>query len=245
MKKYAVITCLNGLRSGNLYEQMIAIFGQKNQHWDVIDPRDANFLDKALDYDGHVISGGPMSVVDDADHPMMKNLTAFVQTAAQRGAQGHSIPVIGLCLGAQLIATAMGGTVGRNPSGLFKLGVDRLEWNAAGCSALGVSIDEKNPTIVIESHGECVTNLPVGTVELASSRGAKHEVFLTNGQFLGIQGHPEVSMDYMRSRFMVYHRNEFNDAQWAVVEQETSQTPTPGLVIDLGRRLLSAGRLPA
>jgi GMP synthase (glutamine-hydrolysing) len=82
-------------------------------------------------------------------------------------------------------------------------------------------------------------------VELASSNTNTHEVFLVNGQFLAIQGHPEADIAYLRKRFMVYHRARFDDAQWALIEQEARQTSDPSRVIALGRRLLNAGRLAA
>ncbi|MDR2852253.1 MAG: type 1 glutamine amidotransferase [Burkholderiaceae bacterium] len=241
MKKYAVISCLGDLGGAQWHERMISAFAQSGQTWEVIRPAAAGFIEKAFEYSGHVISGGPMSVVDDAGQPAMKNLLAFVRAAAQRG----NVPVVGLCLGAQIIAVALGGTVGKNPSGRFKLGVDRLQWRPQARALLGEPIDTAAATLLVQSHGECVLTLPAGAVALASSRTIAHEVFLIQGQFLGIQGHPEADIETLRKTFMVYHRARFNEAQWTIVEQEAQQIPDPSRVIALGRRLLNAGRLPA
>lgn len=66
-----------------------------------------------------------------------------------------------------------------------------------------------------------------------------------NGQFLGIQGHPEVDRQFLQQKFMAYHRALFDDDEWVRVQQESQQALYPERVIALGRRLLDAGRLPA
>ncbi|WP_284454468.1 type 1 glutamine amidotransferase [Cupriavidus campinensis] len=240
MKKYAVIWCSDASGDLELQEKMISAFGRENEEWEIIQPVENDFLEKAFDYSGHVISGSPKSVIDDARTPLVSNLLAFLRGAAQRG-EG---PVVGLCFGAQAIAAALGGQVGRNPSGRFKLGVDRLEWSNEAQVLFGPQVGA-GPTVLVQSHGECVTTLPPGGVQLASSQTIPHEVFLVNGQFLGIQGHPEVDRQFLQQKFMAYHRALFDDDEWVRVQQESQQALDPERVIALGRRLLDAGRLPA
>jgi len=218
---------------------MISAFGRENERWDVLNPVKDDFLERAFDYSGHVISGSPKSVVDDADAPLVTNLLEFLRAAAQRG----DVPVVGLCFGSQAIAAALGGRVDRNPSGRFKLGVDRLEWSAEAQALFGSEMDG-GPTVLVQSHGECVASLPPGGVCLASSETIPHEVFVVDGRFLGIQGHPEVDGQFLRQKFMVYHRPLFDDAQWERVQRESEQALDAGRVIALGRRLLDAGWLP-
>lgn len=239
-KKYAVLWCTEVPGDEILQEKMIATFGRAGEQWDVLEPARDGFLERAMGYDGYVISGSPMSVVDDADSLLVSNLLAFLRGAAQRG-EG---PVVGLCFGAQAIAAALGGQVGRNPSGRFKLGVDRLEWSNEAQVLFGPQVGA-GPTVLVQSHGECVTTLPPGGVQLASSQTIPHEVFLVNGQFLGIQGHPEVDRQFLQQKFMAYHRALFDDDEWVRVQQESQQALDPERVIALGRRLLDAGRLPA
>nr|ACO92657.1 amino group transfer protein [Burkholderia sp. JS667] len=239
MKKYAVIWCSEVSDDVELQEKMISAFGRKGEQWDILHPAREGFLERAFDYAGHVISGSPKSVVDDADTPLVRNLLALLRAAAQRG----GVPVVGLCFGSQAIAAALGGEVQRNPSGEFKLGVDRLDWSAQALALFGPQI-ASGPTVLVQSHGECVARLPAGGAALASSQTISHEVFLVDGQFLGIQGHPEVDRQFLRQKFMAYHRALFDDAQWERVQQEAQQTLHPALVIALGRRLLDEGRLP-
>ncbi|WP_299146809.1 type 1 glutamine amidotransferase [uncultured Comamonas sp.] len=219
--------------------KIISTFGRKDEQWDVLHPARDNFLEQAAGYAGYVISGSPQSVVDDAQTPLVRNLIAFLQAQAQRG----DAPVVGLCFGSQAIAAALGGQVGKNPSGRFKLGVDQLQWGAQAQALIGAQ-GGGGPTSLVQSHGECVTRLPSEAVALASSATIAHEVFLVDGRFLGIQGHPEVDRRFLQEKFMAYHRALFDDEQWVCVQEESRQPLDADRVIALGRRLLDAGRLP-
>jgi GMP synthase (glutamine-hydrolysing) len=239
MKKYAVISCIRPPGTAELQKRIVSIFGRADERWDVLDPVDPDFPERVFGYSGYVISGSPQSVIDDAGTPLVSKLLAFLRAAAQRG----DVPVVGLCFGSQAIAAALGGQVGRNPSGRFKLGVERLQWNDSARSLFGPTVDD-DPTVLVQSHGECVVSLPTGGVGLASSDTAAHEVFLVNdGQFLGIQGHPEVDRAFLQQTFMAYHRALFDDTQWALVQRESEQALHPERVIALGRRLLDGERL--
>ncbi|WP_200821297.1 type 1 glutamine amidotransferase [Oceanicoccus sp. KOV_DT_Chl] len=57
-----------------------------------------------------IIMGGPMSVNDEEQYPWLGNEKTFIQQAIDSG-----IPVLGICLGAQLIASAMGAKIFANP----------------------------------------------------------------------------------------------------------------------------------
>ncbi|MBB5542438.1 type 1 glutamine amidotransferase [Paraburkholderia fungorum] len=238
MKKYAVIWCTNFPEDEPLKARMIAAFSRENEQWDLLRPESDDFLERVFNYAGHVISGSPQSVVDDADTPLVRNLLEFIRAADSRG----DIPVIGLCFGSQAIAAALGGRVERNPSGRFKLGVDRLNWSEEAHALLGDSIAAV-PSVLVQSHGECVASLPPDSVHLASSETILNEVFLVKDQFLGIQGHPEVDSLFLQQKFMVYHRSLFDEVQWERVECESKQPLEPARVIALGRRLLDEGRL--
>lgn len=238
MKKFAIVWCVQGTGDDVLQSRMVSEFGKEGETWDILRPEDADFLERVFDYSGCIISGSPKSVVDDMQDPMVKNLLAFIRTAHEK----TDMAVIGLCFGSQAIAAALGGRVGRNPSGQFKLGVDPLHWTEAARERLGTALGQA-PTVVVESHGECVTALPAQGVCLASSATCPNEVFVVDGRFLGIQGHPEADREFLQQKFMAYHRSFFDDAQWARVEWESRQALSPEPVIALGRRLLEEGRL--
>lgn len=238
MRKFAVIWCDENARS-ELKESTVSAFSRPGEEWFILDPTADDFLDRSRECSGFIVSGSPRSVVHDADTIFVKSLLFFISTIAQRG----DTPIVGLCFGAQAIAAATGGGVGKNPSNQFRLGVERIEWSEAAAELLG-SIAVSRPTYLIQSHGECITTLPPGGINLASSATTQHEIFLLNDRILGIQGHPEFSHEILQTHFIPFHRSFFNEEQWERVKEESNQAPSPGEVIRLVRSLLDGGLLP-
>ena len=133
MKKFALIWCSDNM----LLEYRDYMLGQLSDdtgQWDVLSPADPNFAEQVKDYDGYVISGSEKSVVDDLDAPLTQRLFAFIRDVRATSAA----PVVGICFGAQALAAALDGRVGRNESGQFRLGVESLKW-------LSPSITRPNP----------------------------------------------------------------------------------------------------
>ena len=139
------------------------------------------------------------------------------------------------------VLTALGGKVGRNPEGGFRLGVEALDWSPGADPLRWPELGKE--AVLVESHGECVSTLPANTTVLASSKTIAHEVFLTGDRFLGIQGHPEMSIRDLQEGFMPLHRAEFSPERWRDVEQECDLTLRREGLVALGRRLLAQGRL--
>jgi len=105
-----------------------------------------------------VFMGGPMSVNDTHDHPGLVHEVAWLRDAAAR-----DLPVLGVCLGAQLLAAALGSRVG--PGARKELGVAPIRIHADDDPIAG----ELAPTCrVLHWHGE-VFDLPDGATLLASS----------------------------------------------------------------------------
>lgn len=238
MRKFAVIWCDEHTRK-ELKKRTLSAFRRPGEDWFILDPTADDFLERTKECSGFIISGSPRSVVEDADSTLVTSLLNFIRTTVER----TCIPIVGLCFGAQAIAAAMGGRVGRNPSSQFKLGVERLAWSTTAAELLG-SVAVNRPTVLVESHGECITNLPPGGITLASSATASQEVFLLADRILGIQGHPEFDQATLRQHFMPFHRALFTEEQWARVMNESNQALAPGEVIRLVQSLLDEGRLP-
>lgn len=236
MKRFALVWCSEHLASP--FQQMfLDTFRQPGEQWDILSPADPAFDTRAAGYDGYILSGSEKSVVDDAQTPFVARLLEWLH----RTAETSSSPVLGICFGAQALATALGGQVGRNPDGSFRLGVEQLAWDATADRQRWPELGAD--AVLVASHGECVLALPPDATALASSRTIAHEIFLVGNRFLGIQGHPEMSIRDLQEGFMPLHRAEFSPERWRGVEQECELTLKREGVVALSQRLLAQGRL--
>ncbi|HSC86737.1 MAG TPA: type 1 glutamine amidotransferase [Polyangiaceae bacterium] len=131
------------------------------------------------DIDGVIALGGPMSVNDEAELPWLVAEKAFVRQAVAAG-KG----VLGLCLGAQLIASAHGAAVRPGPHkevGWFPIEGLRNEGGFEFPPAL----------TVFHWHGETF-ELPVGARHLARSAGCENQAFQLGARTVGLQFHLEM-----------------------------------------------------
>ncbi|MEO7143205.1 MAG: gamma-glutamyl-gamma-aminobutyrate hydrolase family protein [Bryobacteraceae bacterium] len=131
---------------------------------------------------GLIFMGGPMSANDDL--PYIHTEMTLIQEAAARG-----IPVLGVCLGAQLIAKALGARVYRNPQ--KEIGWFPIEWTGATRrDPLFTGFVE--PETVFHWHGETF-DLPEGAAWLASSAACRHQAFRAGENIYGLQFHVEAT----------------------------------------------------
>jgi GMP synthase (glutamine-hydrolysing) len=140
-------------------------------------------------YAGLVVLGGPMSVNDSAEHPFLDETMRLIRrfAAAER-------PVLGICLGAQMIARAFGGEVYR--MGRLESGFRDMEATAEGrrdpvFSALGPAITS------FQNHFEAVRNVP-DAIPLATGGACPIQAFRIGRTTYGTQFHPEVTIDIVR-----------------------------------------------
>ncbi len=236
MKRFALVWCSEN-DALDYRDAMVDAFRKPAEHWDILTPADPDLTDKASRYDGFVISGSEKSVVDEADTPFVARLLAFLRAVQAQ----TTAPVCGICFGAQAVAAALGGAVGRNPDRQFRLGVETLDWTADGERLPEVS--DAPASAIVASHGECVAQLPPGSTLLARSATIPHEVFLVGERFLAIQGHPEIDSPMLRDHFMPLHRPLFDDERWQDVLKESTLPVHRVPLLALVRRLLDDGRL--
>lgn len=134
------------------------------------------------DVDLVIAMGGPMSVNDEAELPWLVAEKQFIAMAiAQR------VPVVGVCLGAQLIANALGARV--YPNGEKEIGWFPVE--AAAAPDEPFEFPASMPAF--HWHGETF-DLPAGARLLASSEGCRHQAFAIGQHVIGLQFHPEMTL---------------------------------------------------
>jgi GMP synthase-like glutamine amidotransferase len=128
-----------------------------------------------------IVMGGPMSVNDEREHPWLKQEKAFVREAADRGAA-----VLGVCLGAQMIASAWGARVFANAH-------REIGWFPVQAVATdGDAFRFPTQATVFHWHGETF-DLPPGAVQLASSAGCENQAFQIGSNVIGLQFHLEAT----------------------------------------------------
>lgn len=134
----------------------------------------------ASEFSGLVFMGGPMSVNDDL--PWIPPVLALIREALEA-----DIPVLGHCLGGQLMSKALGGTVGRNP--VKEIGWGRVE--AAQNPAAMHWFGDHNVFDAFHWHGETFS-MPDGAVNILASEYCANQAFAL-GKHLGFQCHIEMT----------------------------------------------------
>ncbi len=156
--------------------------GLETTVWDVAD-------DLPPDFDPHhwaglVVMGGPLSVAQCCELPFLQRQIEWLRLALQ-----HKLPVLGLCLGGQLLAKALGAKVGANPA-------PEVGWHSIDLTSAGeldpLLSDTPSPALVCQWHGDTF-ELPAGGVLLASSSICRHQAFRFGTLAWGFQFHPEVN----------------------------------------------------
>ena len=138
----------------------------------------------ASDYDGLVVMGGPMSAARDDGFPTRRAEIALVGDAVRRG-----IPVLGVCLGAQVLAASQGARVYLGDVGP-EIGWGPIEI-APAASDDPLFSGLCDPLTVLHWHGDTY-ELPSGAVHLASSDRYRQQAFRIGDLAWGLQFHLEV-----------------------------------------------------
>jgi GMP synthase (glutamine-hydrolysing) len=145
-------------------------------------------LEPVTTYDGVVVLGGAMAPAEDERCPWLPGVRQRMAEAV-----ASSVPLLGICLGAQLLALACGGSVRRGVRGP-ELGVLDIDMSAAAAddpvfAVLG------SPAPVVQWHWEEISELPEAATLLGGSSTYANQIFRVGDRAWGVQGHPEVTAD--------------------------------------------------
>lgn len=142
---------------------------------------DAAALPPLEDIELIVALGGPMSVNDEAQLPWLRAEKQFLAQAVRAGKA-----VLGICLGAQLIASALGAAV--RPGAEKEIGWFPIQAEPTGPEAFAFPPEVE----VFHWHGETF-ELPPGAVHLARSAACPHQAFQLGARVIGLQFHLETT----------------------------------------------------
>lgn len=135
-------------------------------------------------YDAMLILGGPMGANEEDKYPYLRILQKLIVLSLQTG-----IPVLGICLGAQIIAKALGGSV--KPNQVKEIGWYRLHLTGAGQqSPLFEGLPEE--LTFFEWHQDTFS-LPESASHLVEGGTCTNQAFSINDSLWGLQFHPEVN----------------------------------------------------
>ena len=143
-------------------------------------------LPAQTDFDWLVIMGGPMNIYEEERYPWLIREKEFIKEAIS-----NNKIILGLCLGAQLIADVIGGRVIQNQ---YK----EIGWFPVAFTKEALTMQEFshfpiNP-VVFEWHGDTFIDLPEESMLLASNDACENQAFVYRGTVYGFQFHMENTM---------------------------------------------------
>ncbi len=164
--------------------------------------------------DGFLITGSKSSVYDDKE--WIRALEGFVRDchAARR-------KVVGICFGHQLVAQALGGSVGKSPKG-WGVGV-----NCYNVDREAFDLADGEQFCLLASHQDQVMTMPPGARQIASNDHCEIAGMALGNHILTFQGHPEFVPDYSRE-IMSFRREMIGEARVAAGMQSLEERQHEG-----------------
>ena len=154
--------------------------------WDAVELDEGEALPPLAGYDALIVMGGPMDVFEEEAHPWLAAEKALVREAVAR----RDMPFLGVCLGHQLLADALGGCV------------ETMDEPEVGVMEVALTADGRTDPLLaglgeavtcLQWHGCAVTALPDGAAILARSPRCAIQAFRAGRRAYGLQYHVELT----------------------------------------------------
>ena len=141
-----------------------------------------------MDFDVLFVLGGSANVDDEVKHPWLTKEKDFLQDCLRQDKK-----VLGLCLGAQLMAEALGAQVQKSLH-------DEIGWSCVQIDPTAHPLLEFSPSILqtFQWHGYQF-EIPSGAVRFGTNEACVNQAFICGTQIIGIQFHPEADENWIRS----------------------------------------------
>ena len=159
-------------------------------------------------FDMLIIMGGPMGIYDNEQYPWLPIEKDFIKEAV-----AAAKPILGICLGAQLLADALGAAVEAN--GEKEIGWFPVSRKGSVSGELGLALPEVQT--VFHWHGDTFA-LPEASKLLYSSSACKNQAFLYGDRIIGLQFHLEMT-EKGRGLLIDNCRDELIAAPWIQTEK--------------------------
>lgn len=166
-------------------------------------------------YSGLIILGGPMNVYEEDKFPFLKYEDVLIKKAIHK-----NYPILGICLGGQLIAKATGARVKKGAKkeiGWYKL---RLTKGGKEDTLFGSLTEELT---VFQWHGDTF-DIPQGAVHLAGSELFPNQAYRVGEKIYGLQFHLEVTEDVINSWIAAY-KDELSTLDYINADKIIKDTP--------------------
>ncbi len=167
-------------------------------------PADEDQFPDPRSYAGVVIFGGANSANDCAEQDWIRRELRFVEECLE-----HDTAFLGICLGAQILARALGATVRPHDHDIREVGFCQVDPIEEASDYL------REPLTVMQWHSEGF-ELPPGTRRIATSDHFPNQAYELNDRVIGLQFHPEVNSEVLA----IWHERNKTRSTGVLTEQE-------------------------
>jgi GMP synthase (glutamine-hydrolysing) len=182
-------------------------------------------LPETSDIDWLIVMGGPMNVDDEEQFPWLADEKKFIRKVIDTGKT-----VVGICLGSQLVSSALGARVYRNREkeiGWFDIELTPGAQSGKFFFGMGGRIK------VFHWHGDTF-DLPENAIHLAYSEACKNQAYIYKDKVLALQFHLELTQNSLK-KMIDFGSKELNSGKYVQTEQELLKYSQ---LIDENRKIL-------